>query len=64
MDNGQWTIDNEKVGVAALTLWQPWASLVAWEEKRIETRSWSTSYRGPLVIHAAKRFAGDDLNHR
>lgn len=37
----------------ALTLWQPWASLVALGEKSIETRSWSTKYRGPLVIHSA-----------
>lgn len=39
----------------ALTLWQPWASLVALGEKRIETRCWQTSYRGPLAIHAAKK---------
>ena len=39
----------------ALTLWQPWASLVALGEKRIETRCWSTAYRGPLAIHAAAR---------
>ncbi len=37
-----------------LTLTQPWASLVALEAKRIETRSWSTPYRGPIAIHAAK----------
>lgn len=37
----------------ALTLWQPWASLVAMGEKRVETRSWSTRYRGELAIHAA-----------
>lgn len=36
-----------------LTLTQPWATLVAIGAKRIETRSWSTSYRGPLAIHAA-----------
>jgi activating signal cointegrator 1 len=38
----------------ALTLTQPWASLVAIGAKKIETRSWSTDYRGPLAIHAAK----------
>lgn len=38
----------------ALTLWQPWAQLVALEEKQIETRSWSTEYRGDLAIQAAK----------
>lgn len=37
----------------AITLWQPWATLVAIGAKRIETRSWTTSYRGPLAIHAA-----------
>lgn len=40
----------------ALTLTQPWATLVAIGAKRIETRSWSTNYRGPLAIHAAKTF--------
>lgn len=36
-----------------LTLTQPWATLVAIGAKKIETRSWPTSYRGPLLIHAA-----------
>ncbi len=40
----------------AITLTQPWASLVALGEKQIETRSWQTSYRGPIAIHAAKGF--------
>ncbi len=39
-----------------LTLTQPWASLVAIGAKKIETRSWSTSYRGLVAIHAAKSF--------
>lgn len=38
-----------------LSLWQPWASLIALRAKHIETRSWSTSYRGPLAIHASKK---------
>lgn len=42
----------------ALTLTQPYATLVAIEAKRYETRSWSTRYRGPLAIHAAKGFPG------
>jgi hypothetical protein len=37
-----------------LTLLQPWASLIALGVKTIETRSWSTSWRGGLVIHAGK----------
>jgi hypothetical protein len=47
--------------VKALTLWQPWATLVALGEKKIETRSWSTDYRGPLAIHASLSHAGDNL---
>lgn len=42
----------------AITLTQPWSSLVARGQKKIETRSWQTSYRGPLAIHAAKGFPG------
>lgn len=38
----------------ALSLTQPWASLIAAGHKRYETRSWSTAYRGPIAIHAAK----------
>lgn len=36
----------------ALTLHQPWASLIAFGVKTIETRGWKTTYRGPLAIHA------------
>lgn len=42
----------------ALTITQPWATLVAIGAKRVETRSWATDYRGPLAIHAAKGFPG------
>lgn len=40
----------------ALTLTQPWATLVATGLKRVETRSWRTNYRGRIAIHAAKGF--------
>jgi hypothetical protein len=40
--------------VKALTLTQPWATLVAIGAKRVETRSWEHSHRGPVAIHAAK----------
>lgn len=36
----------------ALTIRQPWASLLAHGIKRYESRTWATSYRGPLLIHA------------
>jgi hypothetical protein len=41
-----------------ITLWQPWATLVIIGAKRFETRHWSTRYRGPLGMHAAKRTSG------
>jgi hypothetical protein len=42
----------------AISLWQPWASLMAMGLKKIETRAWATRYRGPLYIHAAKKIIG------
>jgi len=40
--------------VKAISLHQPWASLIAARLKRWETRSWGTKYRGPLLICASK----------
>lgn len=45
----------------AISLWQPWATLLVCGRKTIETRHWPTNYRGPLLIHAAKRWT---LNQR
>ena len=42
----------------AISLYQPYASAMALGWKRNETRHWQTSYRGPLLIHAAKRVVG------
>jgi hypothetical protein len=39
----------------AITIWQPWASLIACGTKKYETRSWPTKYRGPIAIHAAAK---------
>jgi hypothetical protein len=39
----------------AISLWEPWASAMALDIKRNETRSWSTRYRGDLLICAAQR---------
>ena len=39
----------------AISLWEPWASLMMLGAKTIETRSWATKYRGPLLICAAQR---------
>ena len=38
----------------AITVWQPWATLLGTGQKHNETRSWRTSYRGEILIHAAK----------
>ena len=44
----------------ALSFWQPWAELVVIGAKKYETRSWNTNYRGPLLIHASRKFSKDD----
>ena len=38
----------------ALSIRQPWANLIATGEKTIETRTWSTAYRGPLLIVSSR----------
>lgn len=40
----------------ALSLTQPWATAVAIGIKQWETRSWPTSFRGEVAIHAAKGY--------
>lgn len=46
--------ENEDQGMC-LSLHQPWASLLVHGFKRLEGRSWDTSYRGRLWIHAASK---------
>lgn len=43
----------------ALSLWQPWASLIYDERKKIETRHWPLRHRGLLAIHAAMKVDKD-----
>ena len=38
-----------------LSLMEPWATLINEGKKVIETRSWKTSYRGELYIHASSK---------
>jgi hypothetical protein len=38
----------------AITLWQPWASLIADKRKPVETRPRPWHYRGIIAIHAGK----------
>lgn len=51
--------DEEKM--KAITILQPWASLIACGTKRIETRGWATKYRGPIAIHAGKSMKYEEL---
>lgn len=39
----------------AITVIQPWASLLVEGAKLFETRSWKTNYRGEILIHAGKK---------
>jgi hypothetical protein len=48
-----------KQKMKALSLWQPWASLIACGAKRYETRSWYTKYTGPVLICSARRRVTD-----
>lgn len=43
----------------ALTIKQPWASLIVNDIKHYEFRSWKTNYRGKIYIHAG---LSTDLN--
>lgn len=43
----------------ALTIQQPYATLLLQKDKKYETRSWTTKYRGPVAIHAAKAWNSD-----
>lgn len=38
----------------AISIRQPWAWAIIHGGKDIENRTWATSYRGPVAIHAAK----------
>ena len=40
-----------------LSIQQPWAWLIVNGFKDCENRSWYTSYRGPILIHAGKKLA-------
>jgi len=44
--------------IRCISLWQPWASLMACGVKRFETRSWPTKIRGEVFIHAAGTLKG------
>ena len=39
----------------ALSVKQPWANAIARGQKTIETRTWGTAYRGPLLIVSSRK---------
>lgn len=45
--------------VPALTVKQPWATLIMMGIKDIENRMWLTGYRGPVFIHAGQKWDSD-----
>jgi hypothetical protein len=52
-------------GTPAITIQQPWASLIVEGHKKIENRSWTTAHRGLLIIHAGMKLDHDALaKHR
>ncbi|WP_436493404.1 hypothetical protein [Actinokineospora sp. HUAS TT18] len=42
--------------VKALSVARPWAGLIIAGHKPVENRTWSTTFRGLLVIHASQRW--------
>ncbi|MBQ3474663.1 MAG: ASCH domain-containing protein [Bacilli bacterium] len=45
----------------ALTIKEPWASLIIEGYKKYELRSWKTNYRGKILIHAGKGLEKENL---
>lgn len=48
------------VVIKALSLSRPWTTLILAGHKNIENRTWSTKYLGPLIIHGAQSWDGDN----
>jgi len=46
----------------ALTIKNPWATLIVDGYKKYEFRSWKTNYRGKILIHAGLSLEKDMLN--
>ena len=47
--------------IRGLSIKQPWADMIASEEKIYETRTWKTSYRGYVLIVSSKIPANEGL---
>lgn len=44
----------------AISIRQPWCWAILFAEKDVENRAWSTTFRGPVCIHAAKGMTKDE----
>ncbi len=50
-----------------ISIRQPWASLIVSGVKDVENRTWSTRYRGPVLIHASRttdKISDDEFQSR
>jgi hypothetical protein len=47
--------------IRVLSIRQPWAWLITSGLKKIENRTWTTNYRGPVLIHAGQRWADESI---
>jgi hypothetical protein len=45
-----------------LSIRQPWLWAILHAGKRVENRTWSTPYRGPVALHAGKALTEQDRN--
>lgn len=44
-----------------ISLWGLWAYLISIGAKGIETRSWKTNYRGPILIHSTLQITPEEI---
>lgn len=51
-----------KTPVMCLSIRQPWAWLIVQGHKPVENRTWGTSFRGLILIHAGKGMTRDEYN--
>jgi hypothetical protein len=47
--------------IKCLSLRQPWAWAILYANKRIENRIWTTRYRGPFLLHAARGYEDHEV---
>ena len=47
----------------AISIQEPWASMIASGKKTIEVRSWKTNHRGTIVLCASKKVPGKYAGH-